>query len=182
MRDVCGENDCMAAQSFDDANVFHRAMRTLAATPIGVALMRPTANRLDQLISKATGGRSSFAQLATGVPPVILTTTGAKSGEPRTITVYGIPHRDGVAVIASNWGGTKHPAWYYNLKANPRCSTVFRGQRHEMEAYEAEGEERQRLWELDVSVYPPRNAYARRAGNRRIPVMVLRPVQVLTDS
>jgi hypothetical protein len=44
-----------------------------------------------------------------------------------------------------------------------------------MEASEAEGEERQRLWELDVSVYPPRNHYAQRAGNRRIPVMVLQP-------
>ena len=55
-----------------------------------------------------------------------------------------------------------------------RC---LRGQRHEMEAYEAEGEERQRLWELDLSVYPPRNHYAQRAGNRRIPVMVLQPAR-----
>ena len=45
-----------------------------------------------------------------------------------------------------------------------------------MDAYEAEGDERQRLWELDVTVYPPRNHYAQRAGNRRIPVMVLQPV------
>ena len=59
-------------------------------------------------------------------------------------------------------------------------STTLRGQRHEMEAYEAEGEERQRLWELDVSVYPPRNHYARRAGNRRIPVMVLQPASTRT--
>ena len=44
-----------------------------------------------------------------------------------------------------------------------------------MEAYEAEGEERERLWELDVAVYPPRNLYARRAAGRRIPVMVLQP-------
>ena len=62
--------------------------------------------------------------------------------------------------FASNYGKQQNPAWYYNLKANPRCSTAFHGQRHEMEAYEAEGEERQRLWELDVSVYPPRNHYA----------------------
>ena len=49
-----------------------------------------------------------------------------------------------------------------------------------IEAYEAEGEERQRLWVLDVSVYPPRNHYAQRAGNRRIPVMVLPPARVPT--
>jgi hypothetical protein len=46
-----------------------------------------------------------------------------------------------------------------------------------MEAYEADGDERERLWELDVSVYPPRNHYARRAGDRRIPVMVLQPLR-----
>ena len=69
-----------------------------------------------------------------------------------------------------------NPAWYYNLKANPRCSASVRGQRQAMNAYEAEGEERERLWELDVAVYPPRNHYAQRAGSRRIPVMVLQPV------
>jgi hypothetical protein len=52
-----------------------------------------------------------------------------------------------------------------------RCNAV----RYEMEAYEAEGEERERLWDLDLSVYPARNHYAERAAGRRIPVMVLRP-------
>ena len=61
--------------------------------------------------------------------------------------------------FASSYGQQHNPAWYYNLKANPRCNTAFRGQRYEMQAYEADGEERQRLWELDVSVYPPRNHY-----------------------
>ena len=83
-------------------------------------------------------------------------------------------------LVASNYGQQRNPAWYHNLKANPRCFTSFRGQRHEMEAYEAEGEERKRLWELDLSVYPPRNHYAQRAGNRRIPVMVVQPVPTAT--
>ena len=68
-------------------------------------------------------------------------------------------------LVASNYGKQRNPAWYYNLRANPRCSTVFR---------------RQRLWELDVSVYQPRNHYAQRAGNRRIPVMVLQPAPMPT--
>jgi hypothetical protein len=94
----------MPNSSFKDANAFHRMMRTLTATKVGAALLRPTANRLDQLITKATGGRRSFARVATGIPTVILTTTGAKSGQPRTVAVYGIPHPDGLALIASNWG------------------------------------------------------------------------------
>lgn len=90
--------------------------------------------------------------------------------------IIGVPDGDRLVLVASNYGQQSNPGWYHNLKANPRCSVVFRGQRYEMEAYEAEGEERERLWELDVSVYPPRNHYARRAGDRRIPVMVLQPV------
>ncbi len=113
-----GNNETMSAQSFQDANAFHRIMRRFAAARVGVAILRPTAHHLDRLITKATGGRSSFAGLTTGVPVVMLTTTGAKSGQPRTKAVYRIPHSDGVGLIASNFGGAKHPAWYYNLKAN----------------------------------------------------------------
>ncbi len=96
-------------------------MRRFAATKVGGALLRPTAHHLDRLITKVTGGRSSFAEIATGIPAVILTTTGAKSGEPRTVAVYGIPHPDGVGLIASNFGGEKHPPGT-NLKANPKAT------------------------------------------------------------
>jgi deazaflavin-dependent oxidoreductase (nitroreductase family) len=53
--------------------------------------------------------------MASGIPAVIVTTTGAKSGRPRTVALLGVPHHDGVAVIASNYGSHEHPAWYYNL-------------------------------------------------------------------
>jgi len=71
----------MPRRSFDDANAFHRMMRTLAATKVGVALFRPTAHHLDQVASKLTGGKRSFAGIVMGVPAVMLTTIGAKSGE-----------------------------------------------------------------------------------------------------
>lgn len=72
----------MPGRSFDDVNAFHRMMRTFAATKVGVALFRPTAHHLDQLASKLTGGRRSFAGIVTGVPAVMLTTIGAKLGNP----------------------------------------------------------------------------------------------------
>ena len=84
----------MPGRSFDDANGLQRTMRTLAATKVGVKVLRPTANHLDQFVSRLTGGKRSFAGIVTGVPAVILTTTGAKSGQPRTVTGYGIPHPD----------------------------------------------------------------------------------------
>ena len=79
--------------------------------------------------------------------------------------VDGSARGDRLVLVASNYGKQRNPAWYYNLRANPRCSTVFR---------------RQRLWELDVSVYQPRNHYAQRAGNRRILVIVLQPAPIPT--
>jgi hypothetical protein len=80
--------------------------------------------RLDQLVSKLTGGKRSFAAIAAGLPSVILTATGAKSGKPRTVALLGIPHPDGVAVVAANYGDAKHPAWYHKLKANPAATVV----------------------------------------------------------
>lgn len=148
-------------------------MRTFAATKVGVALLRPTANRLDQLITKATGGRRSFAGIATGVPVVILTTTGAKSGEPRTVAVYGIPHPDGLALIASNWGGAKHPAWYHNLKANPQATVSIEGDTWQATARRATPRERDEIWARGVELYPGWAKYEARAGDRHIEVFVL---------
>ena len=79
---------------------------------------------LDQLVSKLTGGKRSFAAIAAGLPSVILTASGAKSGKPRTVALLGIPHPDGVAVVAANYGDAKHPAWYHKLKANPAATVV----------------------------------------------------------
>ena len=163
----------MPNRSFNDANAFHRMMRSMAATKAGVALLRPTANRLDQLISKATGGRRSFAAIATGIPTVILTTTGAKSGQPRTVAVYGIPHPDGLALIASNWGGAKHPAWYHNLNANPEATVSIDGDTWQATARPATPRERDEIWANGVEIYPGWTKYEARAGARHIEAFVL---------
>ena len=148
---------------------------TLPSGPFDLVVSALAVHHLDGPVMRRSSGRHSVSSALTGLPVVELTTVGARSGERRTLPLIGVPDGDRLVLVASNYGQQHNPAWYYNLKANPRCSTAFRGQRHEMEAYEADGEERQRLWELDVSVYPPRNHYALRAGNRCIPVMVLQP-------
>ncbi|OBK91673.1 nitroreductase family deazaflavin-dependent oxidoreductase [Mycobacterium sp. 1165178.9] len=163
----------MPGRSFDNANVFHRTMRRFASTPVGVALLRPTAHHLDRLVTKVTGGRRSFAEVATGVPVVMLTTTGAKSGEPRTVAVYGIPHPDGVGLIASNFGGTKHPAWYHNLRANPEATVTIGRDTWPATARLATPRERDEIWAKGVELYPGWRKYEVRAGDRRIEAFVL---------
>jgi deazaflavin-dependent oxidoreductase (nitroreductase family) len=159
--------------SFDDANAFHRMMRTFAATKVGSAILRPTADRLDRVITKVTGGRSSFLAIVTGVPAVMLTTTGAKSGEPRTVAVLGIPHPDGLGLIASNFGGVRHPAWYYNLKANPEATVAIGRDTWQVTARLATPRERDEIWAKGVKIYPGWRKYEARAGGRHIEAFVL---------
>lgn len=163
----------MPTRNFDDANVFHRVMRSVAATKLGVTLLRPTAHHLDRFTNKLTGGKRNFAGLLTGVPAVMLTTTGAKSGETRTVAVYGIPHPEGLAVIASNFGGTKHPAWYFNLKANPRATVSVDGDTWDAVARVAPSSERDDIYAKGIEIYPGWRKYEVTAGDRHIEAFVL---------
>jgi deazaflavin-dependent oxidoreductase (nitroreductase family) len=163
----------MPGRTFNEANVFQREMRTIAATTVGAALLRPTATHLDQLVSKLTDGRRTLTGIVTGVPTVILTTTGAKSGEPRTVAVYGIPHPDGLAIIASNWGGPKNPAWYHNLKANPEATVSIEGDTWRGTARPATPPECDEIWAKGLEIYPGWRKYEARAGERRIDAFVL---------
>jgi deazaflavin-dependent oxidoreductase (nitroreductase family) len=160
-------------RTFNDANAFHRAMRNFAATKVGSAVFRPTAHHLDVVAAKLTGGRRTFAEIVTGIPAVLLTTVGAKSGESRTVAVYGIPHPEGLAVIASNWGGTRHPAWYHNLKANPQATVSVGGETWHAVARPATSGERDEIWAKGLELYPGWRKYEARAGERHIEAFVL---------
>jgi len=106
----------------------------------------------------------------------MLTTTGARSGQPRTVPVLGLPTAEGLVVIASNFGQQQQPAWYYNLRANPEGSVVVDGHSRRFRAVEVEGDRRRRIWEEGLRVYPGWSQYERRAAHRRIGVFILDPV------
>lgn len=161
---------------YEEANPFHRFMRSFAATrPVSWIFAR-TLHHVDRPVFRITKGRHTFASLVSGLPVVMLTTTGAKSGEDRTVPLLGLPADAGrVAVIASNYGQSRHPAWYHNLRAHPEATLSVGGDRRRVEAREAEGEERERIWKRGLEIYPGWSGYERRAANRRIPVFVLSP-------
>jgi deazaflavin-dependent oxidoreductase (nitroreductase family) len=110
------------------------------------------------------------------MPVVMLTTTGARTGQRSTVPVLGLPTSDGVAVIASNFGQHRHPGWYDNLRANPQGSVAVDGETRCFREVETEGDRRSRIWEKGLRVYPGWPPYERRASNRRIAVFVLEPV------
>lgn len=103
---------------------------------------------------------------------LLLTTTGARTGTPRTTPLAFLPDGDRMVVIASNYGGPKHPDWYYNLLANPRATVEINGETVPVRAVVTEGEERDRLYARQAERAPVFAEYARRAG-RTIPVIAL---------
>jgi deazaflavin-dependent oxidoreductase (nitroreductase family) len=161
--------------SFDQANAVQRGFRRLGGTRPMALLSARVLHHLDGPVLRLSSGRHCVTSVLTGLPVFELTAVGARSGLPRTLPLIGVPDGERLVLVASNYGKRRSPGWYYNLRANPRCTITFRGRRYEMEAYEADGEERERLWKLDVMAYPARNSYAQRVGDRRIPVMVLQP-------
>jgi deazaflavin-dependent oxidoreductase (nitroreductase family) len=117
-----------------------------------------------------TGGE--VGHLWNGVPTLVLTTTGRKSGESRqSAMIYG---QDGGAfvVIASQGGAPTHPNWYLNLVDEPAVELHVGAEHFAARARTAEGAERDRLWKLMTSVWPNFDVYQTRT-DRRIPVVVL---------
>jgi deazaflavin-dependent oxidoreductase (nitroreductase family) len=159
--------------TYGRANPVQRALRRFASSGPGSWLFARILHHIDRPVHRLTGGRHTFASLVSGLPVVMLTTTGARSGRPRSVPVLGLPTGDGLAVIASNYGQRRHPAWYHNLRSNPEGHVSVDGATHSFRAHEAEGEERARIWQEGLAVYPGWSQYERRAQNRRIAVFVL---------
>ncbi len=108
-----------------------------------------------------------------GVPPMLLLDhVGAKSGRRRTSPLVYLEDGDNIALVASKGGHPRHPAWYHNLRANPRTKILFDGARSEMVARELDGEERERWDERGIEIYPGWVQYRKRAP-RTIPVIEL---------
>lgn len=128
---------------------------------------------LDMRIMLRTHGRWSSAALL-GLPQILLTTTGRKSGLPRTVPLLTALHGDTFVVIGSNYGAQRHPAWALNLEASPEATVQYLGRTLAVCGRRAEGEERQRLWDEFNRVWPAYDNYAERSG-RDIRVFVLEP-------
>ena len=107
-----------------------------------------------------------------GVPTLLLTTKGRKSGEPRTIAIIFRQVGDAQVLIASKGGSPTHPLWYLNIEADPEVEVQIKGERFAARARTAEGEERERLWAEAVAGWPNYDVYQSRT-TREIPVVVL---------
>ena len=121
---------------------------------------------------RATGGRigGRFGK----VRMLLLTTTGRRSGRPWTTPLSYLKDADDLVLIASNGGSDRHPAWYLNLRANPKVTVEVPGKKLSATAETASPEEKARLWPHIIDMYPGYDSYQRRT-TRDIPVVILRP-------
>lgn len=121
---------------------------------------------------ESSGGTKGTTLRATGLPVVIVTNRGAKSGKLRKTPLMRVEHEGSYAAVASQGGAPKHPVWYFNLLADPHVELRDREQVWDMRARLVEGEERAQWWERAVAAFPPYASYQERT-ERVIPVFVL---------
>lgn len=129
--------------------------------------------KVHRWVWRVSGGR--IGRRVVGMPVLQLTTTGRKSGEPRSVLLSYLEHADGYVVVASNAGDQRYPLWWLNLEANSRAVVGERSGETAVTAEEVEGEERAVLWERLVAANSGYADYANHT-DRDIPVVLLRPV------
>ncbi|MFE9899694.1 nitroreductase family deazaflavin-dependent oxidoreductase [Streptomyces achromogenes] len=123
---------------------------------------------------ESSGGTEGTTLLDTGLPVIVLTTRGAKSGKLRKTPLMRVEHDGRYAVVASVGGAPKHPVWYFNVKADPHVELQDGPVKRDMRAREVTGAEKADWWERAVAAYPPYADYQKKTS-REIPVFVLEP-------
>ena len=121
---------------------------------------------------ESSGGTQGTTLRDTGLPVVIITNRGARSGKVRKTPLMRVEHDGRYAAVASQGGAPSHPLWYHNFRADPRVELQDGPHKWDMVARELAGDERAEWWERAVAAFPPYADYQRRTA-RQIPVFVL---------
>lgn len=165
----------MMTKKENERNWLQRNLLKFTSSKLGAKIASRALPPLDKTILKRTQNRASLTSLLSGIPVIVLTTTGAKSGLPRTVPLLGVVKGEDVFLIASNWGQAKHPSWYYNPKANPEAHLSFNGKDGMYLARAANDEERENYWAEAVEMYAGYAEYKKRIKAREIPMFILSP-------
>jgi deazaflavin-dependent oxidoreductase (nitroreductase family) len=143
-----------------------------------IATAQKWAAKLHASVFRATGGRIGGRMV--GSPVLLLGTTGRKSGHKRTTVLLYLEDGGRYVIVASNGGTAKHPVWWLNLQADPEATVEVGvevgGRKIHVRATEARGEEKARLWQRLVRMYPSYEDYQKRT-DREIPVVILEPIE-----
>ncbi|WP_424217129.1 SDR family NAD(P)-dependent oxidoreductase (plasmid) [Streptomyces sp. BI20] len=145
------------------ARLAARLSERVAASALAGETMRRVVVPVDRLLHHHSDGRWSLVR-PLGVPTLLLTSTGSRSGRPRRSPLIHVVHRDGYAVVGSNFGRPEHPAWTTNLLRTPRAGITIAGRVIPVIARPVDGPEREEIWQRFLARYPGYRAYADRSG------------------
>jgi deazaflavin-dependent oxidoreductase (nitroreductase family) len=123
---------------------------------------------------ESSNGTQGTTLRDSGLPVVVITNLGVRSGKVRKTPLMRVEHEGRYAAVASQGGAPTHPSWYYNFRAHPEVTLQDGSQKWRMVAREVDGPERDEWWERAVAAFPPYAEYQRKT-ERRIPVFVLEP-------
>lgn len=141
--------------------------------PRSAARRQAIVTTIHTLAYRLSGGRLGVTVL--GMPILLLTTRGRRSGKLRTAPLLFLPVDDTLVLVASNGGARRSPTWWYNLQAYPEALVQIGPVRGRVLAADAAPAQRRRLWPLLLQVYPPYDRYQART-DREIPLVLLRPL------
>ncbi len=158
------------APSAATAPLWRKPIDAFAASRLGATLFRPTLHLIDRPLMRLSGGRVSMSY---GLPTLLLTTTGAKTGKRRSTPLLYIEQGEDLAIIGTRFGSTKHPAWYHNLTAKPEATVLLKGEEFRVRCRPATAEERPIIWERATKMYAGYDKYLTRVGGREVPILVL---------
>ncbi|MGO9254093.1 MAG: nitroreductase family deazaflavin-dependent oxidoreductase [Mycobacterium sp.] len=151
---------------------YEALLERAAMSRAGYVLGSQLAPRVDKVLIPRTNGRLSTM----GIDKVgLVTTTGAKSGQPRAQPLTLLDDGDGLLAIGSNYGRDKHPSWSANLLAHPECTLEFGGPPRPYRAELLTGDERASAWATAIDVFAGYENYRKRCAPREIRVFRLRP-------
>ena len=133
-------------------------------------------NMFSLILYNLTGGRIYTGRVEDPVGLLVLTTTGRKTGQPRSVSLVYIKSGSSFVISASNAGRDKHPGWYFNLLSNPQVTVRIKDQQIKAVAEVADPEQRNQLWEQLVKASPMFARYPK-VTSREIPMVFLHPVE-----
>ena len=126
-------------------------------------------------LCEGSGGTEGKTLLDTGLPVIIVTNTGRRTGAVRKTPLMRAVDGKNYILVASRGGAPNHPVWYYNLKAEPNVEIRDGAEVHSMRVREiSDAAEKQRLWDIAVAAYPPYQEYQDKT-DRQIPVFIAEP-------
>ena len=149
---------------------WERLLEKVAASRAGGWYFVNVANKIDKRLVPATNGRFSTA---VGQQVLVIDVVGAKSGAVRRVPLVYVTDGPDIVLVASNAGSKRHPAWYHNLRANPDVTVYAKGRSGRYRASFPAGPEYDRLWAEASDYYAGYDVYKQRAGDRKIPLVLL---------